>query len=58
MHTKVYPDGKGGTKEGAYMCSCHKCKKPFIGHKWDGICPDCDTVPGAELIKAGERENE
>jgi hypothetical protein len=54
MKTKIYPDGR----EGAYMCSCHYCKKPFVGHKWDGTCPDCAVEPGHELNKIGERECE
>jgi len=49
---KVYSNGK----EGTYMCNCHICKKTFLGHKWDGICGDCDTHPGQELKLIGEKE--
>ena len=53
MQTKVYPNGR----KGEYFCYCHVCKKQFIGHKWDGICPDCEN-PGSELNIAGQREYE
>lgn len=37
LKTKKYPDGSTG----GYICPC-RCGKPFIGHKRDSICPECE----------------